>query len=213
MSTVSYKYHRRPRIAAFDGGSKFVVVWDGAIQVGEEDVFARRFLWGTTPLDDDEFVVNNTFIGSQRGPAVAGNPSAKGGFVVVWSGGITDNDIWARAFHWDGAPVADAVRVNTGTLGNQILPDVAMASDGSFVVVWRTIGFSDLFLQRFEADQTPIGSPISVRRYTASGPQALAITGASDGTTLVAWESPLQDGSGSGIFAQRFGPNGERLFR
>ncbi len=202
-----------PRIAAFDGGSKFVVVWESYSQIGHGSIQARRFQWNTTPLDD-EFNVSEV-IASNRQPRVAGNLAPGGGFVVVWAGGGSGGDggdIWARAYQSDGAPIADlGVRVNDPPTGTQDQPDVAMASDGSFVVVWQSD--SDVYIRRFGPDQKPMGAQSQVNLYSSGSQGNPAIAGASSGTVLVAWESEYQDDSGYGIFAQRFGPNGERLFR
>lgn len=214
VNLLNRTYQRNPRVAAFDAGTRFVVVWDGASTSGGEDVWARRFLWNTTALDSEEFRVNPSTPGSQRDPSVAGNLSSGGGFVIVWTGtgpGGSGDDIWARAYDTNGVSPYAAVLVNEATAGTQEHPDVAMALDGSFVVVWEAQG--DVYLRRFRSDQTPAGPGIKAHRFPTNLQINPAITGASDGTVLAAWQSDAQDGSEWGIFAQRFGPNGERLFR
>ncbi len=214
VNTLSTKYHNHAKVAYYDKLTRFVVVWQVAAQAGQEDVYGRRYLWNTAALDSQEFRVNDFTTGSQREPSVAGNPASGGGFVVVWAGlgtGGSDDDIWARVFHHDGTPNGPAFRVNSQTTGVQTQPDVAVASDGSFVVVWNS--YQDIYIRRFKADKTPVGTESLVNRYLTNTQAQPALTGASDGIVLVAWESQNQDESGFGIFAQRFGANGERLFR
>ncbi len=210
---TSGTYLRHPRIAAFDAGTKFVVVWHRASTSVKEDVYFRRFQWNTTALDNTETLAA-WGVDSQRDPAVAGNPAAGGGYVVVWVGpGTSGDDIFARVYDRNGLPVvSQPVQANSASGGNQRHPDVAMASDGSFVVVWDD-GY-DVWFRRFRSDQVPIdGVDMRANRYASSYQLLPALVGASDRTVLMAWQSDSQDLSEYGIFAQRFGPNGERLFR
>ena len=77
-----------------------------------------------------------------------------GGFVVTWSSGPAQGDnVFARRFDSAGNGVGDPFQVNTNTPGHQYLSDVAMAGDGSFVVVWDSRAGPqdrDVFGQRFD---------------------------------------------------------------
>ncbi len=67
---------------------------------------------------------------------------ARGNFVVVWERGKGtsygyDWSIWGRRFASDGTPSTADFRVSEDYLGMHERPDVAMAPDGKFVVVWH----------------------------------------------------------------------------
>ena len=94
-------------------------------------------------------------------------------------------------------------------------PAVAMDADGDFVVVWQSV-------QQDGSDRGSSGSASLLRvqlsapssRSTASPPTpsgtaSVAIDG--DGDFVVAWTSYYQDGSRTGVFAQRFDSSGTAL--
>lgn len=210
VNTTQDTDESNPDIASCDFYSKYVVVWQSG-PAGSESVYFRRYDYNATPLDPSQRLASVSATGSQINPRVAGNNLIGGGFVITWfgvgPGGKTG--IWARVFLAVGTPVDPEVLVAEGSdVGS---PDVAMAGDGSFVVVWVRGG--DVYMRRYNKDQTPKGNAFVVNLYTAGFQGYPAVASALDGTTLVAWQSYLQDGSGYGIFAQRFGPNGERLYR
>ncbi len=79
-------------------------------------------------------------------------------------------------------------------------------ADGGFVVAWQTYqdGDDKIFVQRFGGTGDRIGGEFQVNTYTTGGqgyPKVAALTG---GGFVVAWQSYGHDGSGQGIFAQRF---------
>lgn len=83
--------------------------------------------WGQTPTPIDGTDVIVDVSGSNR-PAVASN--ASGEFVVVW----TESGIHAQRFAADGSATGGLLAV--GSPGEY--PSVAVADNGSFLVVWRS---------------------------------------------------------------------------
>jgi hypothetical protein len=198
-----------PVVAAAPDGS-FVVVWeDFAQDQSRAGVFGQVF-GDTGAPRGAEFRVNAYTTGLQFAPSVAWTP---GGFVVVWHGEGQDGSglgVIGRRFAATGTPLGDEFVVNSFTSSHQGLPSVAADPSGAFVVVWLSAGEQGngvgLFGQRYGAQGNREGAEFVVLAYPfVSSPRV----GASDRGFVVAW--PAQsDGSGDGIFAQRY--RGDLIF-
>jgi hypothetical protein len=85
---------------------------------------------------------------------------------------------------------------------------VAADEHGNFVVVWESYGqdgdFGGIFGQRLDMLGLQ-GSEFRVNSYTTSFQNAPAIAQSPDGDFVVAWHSYDQDGTGYGVFGQRYG--------
>ena len=110
-------------------------------------------------------------------------------------------------------PIGGETRVNTTTTDNQTInPNVAQAvatdAAGNFVVVWvSNLQDGDaygVYAQRFGADGTALGAEFRVNTTTADTQVNAAVAMDTAGNFVVTWSSNLQDGSGSGIYAQRY---------
>ena len=110
--------------------------------------------------------------------------------------------------------LGDEFLVNAYTTGDQRDADVALAADGSFVVVWEMEDGLDgdrsgIFGRRFSAAGTTIGEDFQVNTFTLAYQRRPSIDMASAGNFIVAWADSGQDDPqglyGSGVFAQRFG--------
>jgi hypothetical protein len=156
-----------------------------------------------------EFRVNDTVAGNQYQPSVAA--SASGNFVITWTGENTDaqgRGIAGKRYNAAGVSTGGEFDVNTYTDGDQIYSRVAMADAGGFVVVWQSdytqTSSVGIFAQRFDAAGARVGSYVIVNTTTSGfqlGP-AIGMNGA--GAYVIAWTSDSQDGSGNGVYAQRF---------
>ena len=92
----------------------------------------------------------------QRGYWADIAPLPGGGFVVVWYGPGTQDDIFGRVVGANGLPASNIFKVNTPTNGNDRAPHPAGLAGGSFAVVWDK-GNSYQYLQRFLPDGTKDG--------------------------------------------------------
>lgn len=157
-----------------------------------------------------EFQINTTTAGVQQDPAVGFD--AAGNFVVAWESDGQDGDgvgIVARRFAADATPLGGEFVVNTETAFDQIDPEVAVAADGSFMVVW--VGFAldgdgeSVQARRFDASGMPLGDELQVNTFFLGDQDSPAVAAGPGGGFIVAWESgDDQDGSLDGVFAQRF---------
>lgn len=154
--------------------------------------------------------------GSQDSAAVARD--ADGDFVVVWAGNGTQllqtdsAGVFFQRYDRNGAAQGAETRVNTTTTGVQRNPAVAMDASGSFVVAWESCDGAgaacDIVLQRFASDGAAAGGETTVNATTADEQTLPAVARAAGGAYVVAWQSLNQDGSGQGIYAQRFDADG-----
>jgi hypothetical protein len=206
---------RRPVIAAAPSGN-FVVVWHSYGRDGSGyGVFGRRFDVSGTPLGT-EFQANTYTTSNQRFPSVAVDNNGK--FVVVWhSYGQQDGNsygVFGQRFDAAGAALGSEFQVNTYTTSSQDRPTVAMDGTGNFVVAWQSYQQDGdnygIFGQRFGSDGSRRGAEFQINTYTTDRQTRPRVASDGSGNFVVAWQGNLQDGSGYGIFGQRFNPDGSR---
>ena len=202
--------------AAADSLGGFVVTWNSQAQDGSlGGVFAQRYADSGAPAGP-ELRVNTYTTGSQLFPAVAADPS--GSFVIVWGSLDQDGSSWGvfgQRYSGSGSPLGTEFRVNASTTGAQGNPGVAVDSAGNAIVVWGSAGqdgsVTGIFGQRYASSGIPAGPEFRVNAYT-TGPQDLpAVASAPSGDFVVVWRSMDQDGSGYGIFGQRYAASGAPL--
>lgn len=159
-----------------------------------------------------ESQVNSTS-GNHTDPAVA--IDSRGNYVIVWTGPERDGgsftDIYARRYNAAGEPQGQEFVVNANhTEGNQYAPDIAMDSNGNFVVTWTSqeaTGSTDIHAQRFNAAGDPQGSAFVVNTNTTYSQQNPAIAMDSDGDFVITWES-FDDNMHTDIHAQLYYADG-----
>ena len=132
---------RRPAID-FDGnGSRFMVTWTSDGQDGSGlGIYARRFDANGTPTGG-EFRVNDSTVGDQTPPDVAGNDL--GSFMFVWQSDGQDGSGWGvyrRYYSTLGFFLNTDRLVNTHTAGDQYDPAVAYNGDRDFLIAWASDG-------------------------------------------------------------------------
>ena len=164
-----------------------------------------------------EFSVNQSTTGNQSAPSIATTEESQG-FIVAWSDDQSDGDglgVVGRRYDRLGAPLSDEFPVNTVTTGDQRDPRVAADYYGNFVVVWSSThaGSSQILARRFDPTGTPAGPEFLVNTYT-TGAQTSPDVAMNVESFVVVWSSAPagveagHDGSGSGIFGQRYSANG-----
>jgi len=195
---------RYPSVAAgADGG--FAVAW--LDDRSTNSIMARLFDPDGLPRTET-FAVNTVRFRSVTRPSIA--MDSEGYFVVTWDGDpdlAALDDIHARVFDPNGAPLGEQLPVNTTIDGPQRYPQVALNEVAEFIVVWESVmdpnvNERDIFAQRFNNFGEPLGSEFMVNRY-AEGDQRYPVAAlGGDGTFVTAWQSYAQDGSRYGIFAE-----------
>ncbi len=216
-----------------DGG--YVIVWQSDGQDGDQQgIYGQRFNASGNKVGG-EFIVNTTTSGDQRAPDVTALDD--GGFLVRWtdrSGNDGDsNGIFAQRFDASGNRVGDDFVINETTAGSQyswFSDSLATLNNGSIVVTWETTNIDSdgsaiaarvLSNQDIEAisvvdpvNATPAsaldanGGESQVNTNEAGGQSWSQTVALSDGGFIIAWNSIGQDGSGSGVYAQRYDAGG-----
>lgn len=156
INTTTENSQIHPSVSGLTGGG-FVVTWDSYEQDGElNGIYAQRFDASGVAVGG-EISVNTTTAKSQDSSSVAGLPD--GGFIVTWTSywqdSVGTNGVYAQRFDAAGDPVGGEVQVNTYTTNHQENPDVAVLSDGGFVITWDSLqqigSWEDIFAQEFKA--------------------------------------------------------------
>lgn len=204
-----------PKVASEANGD-FVVVWQSYnSQDGNAfGIFGQRYASNGTSLGS-EFQVN-TYTTSDQTVALVGM-DLNGDFVVVWTSSGQDGDgrgVFGQRYASNGSELGGEFAINTYTTGSQYAISVASAHDGDFVVAWQSAGQDGdgygVFGQRFASDGTPQGDEFQINSYTA-GNQLVPSVAVDGGDFVVVWQSYGQDGSGYGVFGQRFNDMGVAL--
>ena len=126
-----------PAVAASDAGGS-IIVWSSYYTTAgrSNDILARRLDAIGAPVCD-EFTVNVTTQGNQTVPAIA--MDSRGAFAVAWQGpGAEEEDIFLRRFDPNGLPEPGETLVNSGTMGRQLCPSVALNDAGTLGVAWES---------------------------------------------------------------------------
>jgi hypothetical protein len=141
-----------------------------------------------------------------------------GNFVVVWASYTQDGSdagIFGQRYADSGAPLGPEFAVNTYTTNAQRTPSIAAEPSGNFVVVWQSYGqdgFADGIVgQRYASSGSSLGSEFRINTYTSNRQSRPSVAADSSGGFVVVWASEGQDGSGYGIFGQRYASSGAPL--
>jgi autotransporter-associated beta strand protein len=165
------------------------------------------------PVTVTDIQVNTYTTSAQSTPAMAAD--ADGNFVVAWSSSGQDGNstgIYAQRFNAEGVALGAEFQVNTYITSTQTNPAVAMDADGNFVVTWDSSGqdgnSNGVYGQRYDAAGVAQGAEFQVNTYTTSAQSLSSVAMDADGDFVVAWGSNGQDGSGYGVYAQRYNAAG-----
>ena len=111
--------------------------------------------------------------------------------------------------------VGPEFRVNSATTNAQQQPSLARLAGGSFVVVWESNAQDGsgwgIYGQRYNAAGTPVGDEFPVNTRVAGDQAQASVVGLVGGGFVVVWTSDGQDGSGLGVYAQRYNAAGAKV--
>ncbi len=159
--------------------------------------------------------MNATTSHSQQQSSVA--RTGTGEFVVAWSSGQANNSyaIFAQRFDAAGAPAGPEFLVSAPA-NAATRPSVAVSGSGSFVIAWHEPvaldnSNTEVFAQRYSASGAPLGLTFHVNSYTTGLQHYPRVASNTAGDFIVVWQSDGQDGSGKGVYAQRYAAVGSPL--
>lgn len=211
VNTTTARNQVYPSVA-MDAAGDFVIAWASYDQDGSGyGIYAQRYNAAGT-AEGGEFHVSTTTAGDQSFPTVA--MDAAGDFVIAWDSdqGGTKYGIYAQRYNAAGTAEGGQFQVNTYTADNTTFPSIAMDSAGDFVIAWTSYGQDGsgygIYAQRYNAAGTAEGSEFRVNTFTASNQTYPTVGMDPAGDFVIGWESDTEDGSGYGVYAQRYSAAG-----
>lgn len=198
-----------PQIAMRESGD-FVVVWEKADPASRFHVYAQRFGANGQALAP-AFEIDFDSARTPLRPAVAINES--GAFVIAWAGTSLveseSREIYLQRYDAQGQPVGAVIPVATVNADIQESPEVALQSDGRFLVTWTTwareSGVPDVVFQRFAADGSKLGTETQVNQSDWGNQRDSSVSMDADGRFVISWSS---NGDPKGIFARWYDAEG-----
>uniref|UniRef100_UPI0035B2446B cadherin domain-containing protein n=1 Tax=Zoogloea sp. TaxID=49181 RepID=UPI0035B2446B len=212
VNTFTSDNQRSPQVA-MDASGNFVVVWESNGQDGSSyGIYAQRYN-SSGVAQGSEFRVHSTTTYDQMEAAVA--MDASGNFVVAWQSWSQDlansNGIYAQRYNSSGVAQGGEFLVNTYITDSQTEPSVAMDGSGNFVIAWQSFGQDGnnegIYAKRYNSSGVVQGSEFHVSTYTTSNQDLPVVAMDTSGNFVIVWES-AQDGSGNGIYGQRYTSSG-----
>jgi hypothetical protein len=203
--------------AAMNVDGSFTIVWEGPGPGDPSGVFARRYD-ASGVATGPEVIVPTTTSGTERLASVAPVP---GGSVVAWMGADAQGSgVLARQFDDLLGALGPEFQVNQYTSESQAFPSIEAQADGAFLVAWNSrtefIGTarSEVRARHYDSGASPLGDEFAVNTYTPAEQYVTDIGFDPGGGFVIAWtdvgilgSGDGQDGSGRGIYAQRYDSN------
>ena len=157
-----------------------------------------------------EFRINTYTQNSQSFPAVGG--LTDGGFVVTWQSAWQDGGNWGVYLqHYDsfGVIQGNETRANNYTLGDQGRQSIAKLPEGRYIVMWSSVSqdedsYYGIYGRLYNTSNMPESGEFLVNTHTDNIQHLPSVDSFPDGSFVAAWRSEFQDGSGYGIFGQRY---------
>ncbi|WP_211344238.1 hypothetical protein [Flavivirga rizhaonensis] len=155
----------------------------------------------------NDFQVNSYKEDNQNYPKVAIAPDGKA--IVVWESAGQDGDghaVVAQRYNSDGSKWGNEFVVNTETKLAQSQPTVAVADDGSHIILWRSkdqdgSGFG-VYAQRYDSSGNEVSDEFRINEETNSNQDLAYAAYHSNGNLMIIWESSDQDGKAGEIYAR-----------
>ncbi|MCY2990031.1 MAG: tandem-95 repeat protein, partial [Planctomycetota bacterium] len=176
------------------------------------DASYQRWLYGRL------FRADGTALGAPfriNAQANAGNQAVAladdGTSIFVWDGPYgTGAGIVGRRYSASGEPLGEPFAISVSASSGRQDPNVAVAADGSFVVTWSEVVWSNqrrIWMKRFDALGNPLGKEVLVANLLSSEKPSIAMS--PDGRFVVAWR--FANVIVSQVQAQRFAADGSSV--
>ncbi len=145
------------------------------------ETMEQRQLLAFTPAGAPVIAEPAAVVGTQSAAGLA-----DGRHVVAY---LKGTDAYVRLYNGDDTPVAPAQKVNAAGTATQV--DVAIAGDGSFVVVWQQddADQAGVFARQYTGSGTPLAAEFAVNTTTTGAQTAPRVAIATTGAFTVVWES------------------------
>ncbi len=164
----------------------------------------------------DEFQANTETLYGQEAPVV--KAFSDGSYIAAWHSSGQDgsyHSIHAQRYFADGTKDGVEFQVNTETTSSQSSPTIIILNDDKCVIAWSSFfqdtSFFGVYAQMYDANGNTLGSEFQVNTWTIFSQHSPDGTALSNGGFVLTWMSFLQDGSGYGVYAQRYDANGNAV--
>ena len=217
INTYTTDRQNEPSVTSLSDGG-FVVTWTSQEQDGSPSgIYGQRYT-SSGQASGNEFQISTDTTNTKWQSSVTS--LSDGGFVVTWTSYGQDGSaqgIYGQRFTASGQASGNEFQINTYTKSDQGEPSVTSLSNGGFVVTWESFRQNvsenstcfGIYGQRYNASGQASGNEFQINTDTAYCQTKPSATSLSDGGFVVTWESDGQDGSGYGIFGQRYDANGQ----
>ena len=196
--------------------NKFLICWQSYSQDGSQEGIYAKIYDSNGNTVKNEFQVNTFTTSAQDRPRVLSLSSDL--FVICWNSWEEDGNgigIFAQIFDENGEKVGSEFQVNTYSENWQQAPALLKLSDDKFIIYWisreQDGSGSGIYAQIFDLQGNKINEEFRINSYSDNDQSDPMITNLNNDQFVACWESQGQDGSGHGIFAQRFSDDGEYL--
>ncbi len=141
-----------------------------------------------------------------------------GRYIAAWRSSDQDgsyHNIHAQRYFADGTKDRVEIPVNTVTVSIKSSPTIIILNDDKYVIAWSGYfednSFFGVYAQMYDASGSPLGVEFQVNKENIFGLHSPDGNALSDGGFVLTWMSFLQDGSGYGVYAQRYDANGNAV--
>lgn len=208
-----------PKISALPFGG-YVAVWTGTesapTPTDSIDIYVRAFDANNQPITAEQILPTTTRLHGD--PQVTTFPD--GGWLVVWHGlPATGPNYIISAQRFDAAGnLAGPEAAFSGNLSSNGGPTVTTLSSGGYAITWHESASSinpdyaaDIYTQIFDSQGSAVSTKLVVNSVRQLDQREPAIAPLQDGGFVIAWQSSGQDGSGLGVYLQKFSANGNKV--
>ncbi len=215
VNTTTTNYQSLPEVAGLNDGG-YMVIWSSSWDGSYTGVYAQRYDADGNTVGG-ETRVNTTTENYQTPNAIT--PLNDGGYLIVWSSEEQDGDnlgIYFQRYDSSGNTVGGETLVNTTTEDVQWGASAAALSGGGYIIAWTSYGQDGddygIYHQRYDADGNAVGLETLTNTYTDGQQYEARAAGLSVGGYVVSWRAGGgQDGSGDGVYFQRYDADGNPL--
>lgn len=204
-----------PAVAIYAADQSFMVAWLDQDPSAGGTIHAQRFSVEGGVRGSELTAVATSTMTFPEGPNLAATPD---GYLVVYTDeatSSTDTDVLVRFISKDGLLPQPAYRVNTSTDGAQLQAALAVAADGSTLVVWSDEQARDddndsgsIRARALHWFGLPIGTDFIVNTTTPKWQHYPSVAAAAHGGFMVTW----QDESAVGPDVDQSGIRGRMIY-
>ncbi|MCJ7581522.1 MAG: hypothetical protein MUP98_13430 [Candidatus Aminicenantes bacterium] len=218
VNSTTFGDQTQPAVG-MDSAGNFIATWTSEVEWDIQnkweisEIFAQVFNSEGNPIGPG-FQVNSDWDHIQFNPKIAVGPD--GNFIITWVHYEANSaEIYAKMYDTNTIPLGEEFQVNDYSTGLQGNPDIALDSEGNFVITWQswdqdTSGLG-IFAKKFGPQGIPLVPEFQVNTTFLNDQFHPAIAINSQNKFIIVWTSFEQDGHQTGLYAQQFEIDGSTI--